>query len=169
MHIAKLYLFSIFLPNLFEHVFGNFLHLFDNIWFCWPFHMKVRIKNMDFHSTKNSRSGFLPSNFFFMCHFHSFFHPCQQFWSVSDLRTTTWNGPVFFWFSMRAEFEFNLQIHGFWLPDGLRILRRDLSFWALPNPLFHFYMVFWPSTIKNHTKNSDFWSDLPHCIFFIFQ
>ena len=31
---------------------------------------------------------------------------------------------------------------------------------------FIFYQVFWPSTIKNHIKNNDFWSNVPNWIDF---
>ena len=53
--------FENFIKNekILKNVFGHFWPFFDNIWFFWPLHIKVRIQKIHFPSTKNSGSPFL--------------------------------------------------------------------------------------------------------------
>ena len=49
------------LPKNSKNLFGHFRHFFAIISFFWPFQIKDRPQNINFHSTKNSRSPLFAS------------------------------------------------------------------------------------------------------------
>ena len=86
IQFAKLDRFPTSTQNFSKKTFGHFRPFFAIILFFWPFQIKDRPQNINFHSTKNSRSPFFASklNFFSPTSTTPFFQFCR----FPDLRNS---------------------------------------------------------------------------------